>query len=112
MKEVATIKKLISIVVPAYNEEDSVDELTTRLKSVFQKAADYEFEVVLIENGSTDRTYEKLMKIRNDDERFKILKLSRNFRKDGGVTAGLNYVSGDAAVLMDADLQDPPEMIP
>ena len=112
MKEVATIKKLISIVVPAYNEEDSVDELTTRLKSVFQKAADYEFEVVFIENGSTDRTYEKLMKIRNDDERFKILKLSRNFRKDGGVTAGLNYVSGEAAVLMDADLQDPPEMIP
>jgi polyisoprenyl-phosphate glycosyltransferase len=112
MKEVATIKKLISIVVPAYNEEDSVDELTTRLKSVFQKTADYEFEVVLIENGSTDRTYEKLMKIRNDDERFKILKLSRNFRKDGGVTAGLNYISGDAAVLMDADLQDPPEMIP
>lgn len=104
-------KKLISIIVPAYNEEDSVDELTRRLKSVFQKAPNYEFEVIFIENGSMDNTYEKLLNIREDDKRFKILKLSRNFRKDGGVTAGLNFASGDAAILMDADLQDPPELI-
>ena len=111
MKGVLNIKKLISIVVPAYNEEDSIDELTRRLKSIFQNASDYDFEVVFIENGSIDRTYEKLLAIHENDKRFKILKLSRNFRKDGGVTAGLNYVSGDAAILMDADLQDPPELI-
>lgn len=104
-------KKYISIIVPAYNEEDSVDELTRRLKSIFQKAPNYEFEVIFIENGSMDNTYEKLLNIREDDKRFKILKLSRNFRKDGGVTAGLNFASGDAAILMDADLQDPPELI-
>lgn len=97
--------------MPAYNEEDSVDELTKRLKSVFQQAPNYEFEVVFIENGSIDKTYEKLLKIREEDKRFKILRLSRNFRKDGGITAGLNYISGDAAILMDADLQDPPELI-
>jgi polyisoprenyl-phosphate glycosyltransferase len=104
-------KKYISIIVPAYNEEDSVDELTRRLKSIFQKAPNYEFEVIFIENGSMDNTYKKLLNIREDDKRFKILKLSRNFRKDGGVTAGLNFASGDAAILMDADLQDPPELI-
>ncbi len=103
--------KLISIVVPAYNEEDSVDELSRRLKALFLQAPRYEFEVIVVENGSIDRTYEKLLKIHEEDKRFKILKLSRNFRKDGGVTAGLNYVSGEAAILMDADLQDPPELI-
>jgi len=105
------IKKLISIVIPAYNEEDSVDEIAKRLQSVFKDASRFDFEVVFIENGSTDNTYERLLNIRENDKRFKILKLSRNFRKDGGVTAGLNFVSGDAAILMDADLQDPPELI-
>ena len=103
--------KLISVIIPAYNEEECVDELATRLKKVFAVEDKYSFEVVIIENGSIDKTWEKLMEIAKQDSRFKILQLSRNFRMDGGLTAGLDYVKGDACVLMTADLQDPPELI-
>ncbi len=104
-------KKLISIIVPAYNEEDSVFELTDRLQKVFETNSKYDFETIMIENGSIDNTYIRLIEINQQDPRFKIIQLSRNFRMDGGLTAGLNYASGDAAVTMAADLQDPPELI-
>jgi glycosyltransferase involved in cell wall biosynthesis len=104
-------KKLISLIVPAYNEEDCVDELAKRLSQVFDSETQYDFEAVIIENGSIDSTWEKLQVISKTDKRFKILKLSRNFRMDGGLTAGLDYVNGDACILMTADLQDPPELI-
>ena len=103
--------KLISIVIPAYNEEDCVDELANRLTNVFKLEEEYRFEVIIIENGSTDGTFDKLCAISNLDDRFKVIQLSRNFRMDGGLTAGLDFVSGDACILMTADLQDPPEMI-
>ena len=106
------MKKLISIIIPAYNETDCVDELARRLKLIFDAESTYNFECVIVENGSLDDTYEKLLKIHESDSRFKILKLARNFRMDGGLTAGLSYVTGDACVLMTADLQDPPELIP
>ena len=105
-------KKLISLIIPAYNEEDCVDELAKRLSQVFDAETHYDFEVIIIENGSIDSTWEKLQVISKADNRFKILKLSRNFRMDGGLTAGLDYVNGAACVLMTADLQDPPELIP
>ena len=105
-------KKLISIVIPAYNESDCVDELASRLKSVFKEKSEYEFECILVENGSQDDTFSKLQAINQEDSRFKVLQLARNFRMDGGLTAGLSVVSGDACVLMTADLQDPPELIP
>ena len=105
-------KKLISLIIPAYNEEDCVDELFNRLTKVFAAESQYDFEVVIVENGSLDSTWTKLQEIAMKDSRFKILKLSRNFRMDGGLTAGLDYVKGDACVLMTADLQDPPELIP
>lgn len=104
-------KKLISIVIPAYNEEECVDELATRLQKLFEVEKTYLFEVLIIENGSVDTTWQKLQVIAGDDPRFRILQLSRNFRMDGGLTAGLDYVRGDACVLMTADLQDPPELI-
>jgi glycosyltransferase involved in cell wall biosynthesis len=104
-------RKLISIIIPAYNEEECVDELAHRLKSLFLAESNYDFETVIIENGSIDSTWAKLQDIAIADPRFKILQLSRNFRMDGGLTAGLDYVTGDACVLMTADLQDPPEMI-
>lgn len=105
------MKKLISIVIPAYNETDCVDELARRLTLVFEKESSYDFECVIVENGSVDDTYEKLVRINSNDSRFKILRLARNFRMDGGLTAGLSVVSGNACVLMTADLQDPPELI-
>ncbi len=105
-------KKLISLIIPAFNEEDCVDELARRLKAVFESESQYDFEVVVVENGSVDTTWVKLQHIAGVDARFKILKLSRNFRMDGGLTAGLDHIKGDACVLMTADLQDPPELIP
>jgi dolichol-phosphate mannosyltransferase len=106
------VKKTISIVIPAYNEDECVEELCTRLKKVFDQLVDYEFTAVLVENGSSDDTFEKLQRINSEDSRFKILQLARNFRMDGGITAGLSVVDSDALILMTADLQDPPELIP
>ena len=104
--------KLISVVVPAYNESACIDELARRLQAVFDALGEYDFEAIIVENGSEDDTFEKLLKIHESDPRFRILQLSRNFRMDGGITAGLTQARGDAVVIMTADLQDPPELIP
>lgn len=105
-------RKLISVVIPAYNESDCVDELARQLQAVMLSEPQYDFEVIVVENGSEDDTFEKLMTIHAGDPRFKIVQLARNFRMDGGLTAGLAHVKGDAAVVMTADLQDPPDLIP
>ncbi|HUW88519.1 MAG TPA: glycosyltransferase family 2 protein [Candidatus Paceibacterota bacterium] len=104
--------KSVAVIIPAYNEEDCVDELTSRLKVVFDAETQYTWQALIVENGSTDHTWDRLQKISEEDSRFRILRLSRNFRMDGGLTAGLEYVDSDACVLMTADLQDPPELIP
>jgi dolichol-phosphate mannosyltransferase len=109
--ESLAMKKSIGVVIPAYNEEDCVTELTRRLTAVFEKEMNYNFEVYLIENGSKDATWEKLQSISKIDNRFKIIRLSRNFGMDGGLTAGLDLLDTDACVFMTADLQDPPETI-
>jgi len=103
--------KLISVVIPAYNESACVDELARRLQGVMDVESGYDFEIIIVENGSQDDTWEKLNVIHEGDRRFKILNLARNFGMDGGLTAGLSYATGDAAVVMTADLQDPPEFI-
>ena len=103
--------RLISIVIPAYNEEDCVDELSKQLTEVMRKLDKYDFEVLIVENGSKDATWYLLAKIAKNDYRFKPIRLSRNFCMDGGVTAGLELATGDACVIMTADLQDPPELI-
>jgi len=104
--------KSVAIVIPAYNEEDCVDELALRLKKVFDSENGYSWQVIIVENGSNDSTWIKLSKIADLDNRFRVIRLSRNFKMDGGLTAGLDYISTDACVLMTADLQDPPELIP
>jgi polyisoprenyl-phosphate glycosyltransferase len=71
----------------------------------------YQFEALIVENGSTDMTWSLLQRIATSDKRFKPIRLSRNFGMDGGVTAGLELATGDACVIMTADLQDPPELI-
>ena len=103
--------KQIDIIIPAYNEEECIFELSRRLQTVFVKEYKYLFRVIIIENGSIDSTWEKLQEIAFKDSRFVVIKLSRNFRMDGGLTAGLQYAQGEACVLMTADLQDPPELI-
>jgi glycosyltransferase involved in cell wall biosynthesis len=106
------VMKKIALIIPAYNESECVDELARRLAAVFDAEPAYDFEAIIVENGSTDDTMDKLLAIHVADPRFKILQLARNFRMDGGLTAGLNVIDADAVVLMTADLQDPPEFIP
>jgi dolichol-phosphate mannosyltransferase len=105
------MKKLVSVIIPAYNEEDCIQELESRLNAIVKLEDKYDWEIFVIENGSTDSTWEKLKVISQKNNTFKVIKLSRNFRMDGGLTAGLEFVTGDACVLMTADWQDPPEMI-
>ena len=107
------LRKIISVVIPAFNEEDCVEELSRRLTQVSDKlSSTYDFEFVIVENGSVDGTFEKLLAIHGRDPRFKILRLSRNFGIEGALTAGLRFIVGDAAIIMCADLQDPPELLP
>jgi len=105
-------RELVSVIVPAYNESDCIDELVSRLVLIFDREVRYEWEAIIVENGSTDDSWDKLQRIHKVDSRFKVVRLARNFRMDGGLTAGLEYAVGDACILMTADLQDPPELIP
>lgn len=106
------VRKTVNIVVPAYNESECIEELARRLALVFDAEAAYDWICIIVENGSTDDTWEKLQEIHAADARFRSVRLARNFRMDGGLTAGLAYVDSDACVLMTSDLQDPPELIP
>lgn len=106
------MKKNISIIVPIFNEEEVLPELINRLGKIADAEREYNFEFIMVENGSHDGSFEVLKEKREKDQRIKIVRLSRNFKTDGGITAGLNYARGDVAVIMNADLQDPPEMIP
>lgn len=105
-------RKLISLVIPAFNEEGNLPELARRLSAVFDAETSYDFEAILVENGSVDASFERALEAHEADPRFKVVQLARNFQMDGGLTAGLAHVKGDAVVLMAADLQDPPELIP
>ena len=104
-------KQLISIVIPIFNEADNLIELAKQLSKVFDTNLSYDFEVLLVENGSVDQSFEISQQISTQDNRFKIIKLSRNFGCDGAITAGLSYAAGDAAVIMAGGLQDPPVLI-
>jgi dolichol-phosphate mannosyltransferase len=98
-----------SLVVPLYNEEETLPELLRRLALLLDRL-DGSSEVILVDDGSSDRTYELLAAARAADPRFKLLRLSRNFGHQIAVTAGLDAAAGNAAIIMDADLQDPPEV--
>jgi len=102
----------VSIAIPAYNEEANLPELVDRLSAVFESLPEYEFEVVICENGSTDGSERFLRQVASQDSRFTIVQLIRNFHMEGGMIAALAHVSGDACIIMSADLQDPPELIP
>lgn len=103
---------VVSVVIPAYNESECMEELVRRLSLVFDAERAYTWECIVVENGSTDDTWKILQGIHERDARFKVVRLARNFRMDGGLTAGLAFATGEACVLMTADLQDPPELIP
>jgi glycosyltransferase involved in cell wall biosynthesis len=101
----------LSVVVPAFNESENLPELHERLRGVLS-ALNVESEIVYVDDGSRDATWKSMCQIRDRDPTVAILSLSRNFGKEIALTAGLDHSCGDAVVVMDADLQDPPEVIP
>ena len=101
---------MLSVVIPVYNEEVLIFELVNRVQKVMETIGEA-FEVILVDDGSADTTLEKLKICHTRDRRFKVLSLSRNFGHQAAYTAGLNYAKGDYIVMMDGDLQDPPELI-
>lgn len=103
--------KKISIVIPMYFEEEVAEECYTRTKKALEKLEKYEYEIVFVNDGSQDKTLEILEKIASQDKKIKVISFSRNFGHQAAVTAGLKYTTGDAVVIMDADMQDPPEVI-
>jgi polyisoprenyl-phosphate glycosyltransferase len=105
------MKELISIVVPMYFEEEVAQECYNRLLSVMRKN-DINYEFIFVNDGSTDRTLDILTEIAEADKNTKIINFARNFGHQNAVTAGIDYALGDAIVVIDADLQDPPEVIP
>lgn len=104
--------KKISILIPAYNEEAVLDSLYTRLGKLANEVKDYEFEFLFVNDGSRDGTLKIIRDYAELDNRVSYVNLSRNFGKEIAMIAGLDHVTGDATVIIDADLQDPPELIP
>jgi len=102
-------RPVLSLVIPVLNEEAVIGELSRRVIEFLAKV-DATWEVVFIDDGSTDRSREMLTELCTRDERFKLVSLSRNFGHQLAITAGLDYAAGEAVVVMDADLQDPPEV--
>jgi dolichol-phosphate mannosyltransferase len=100
--------ELLSVVAPIYNEEQTLPEFYSRVSRALE---DLPFELVLVDDGSTDGSAEILARLASEDPRVRVLSLSRNFGHQNALTAGLDYASGSAVVMLDADLQDPPELI-
>ena len=104
--------KKVTILIPAYNEEESLPFLYERLEELINSIKNYEFEILFINDGSKDKTLELIKKYRNKDSRISYVNFSRNFGKEIAMLAGFDYAKGDCVIIMDADLQDPPELIP
>jgi dolichol-phosphate mannosyltransferase len=103
---------LLSIIVPCFNEEETLQETHLRLTRIAARLNDLDYEIIYIDDGSQDRTPEILETLQHADSRVRVIRFSRNFGHQIAVTAGLEHADGDAVVVIDADLQDPPEVIP
>ncbi len=104
------MEKLLSLVVPAFNEEEAMEQSFERTYRAMSSIG-YPFEIIYIDDGSRDRTWEIISRLAREHEEVKALRFSRNFGHQLAVTAGMDEAKGDAVIIMDADLQDPPEVI-
>ena len=106
--------KLLSVIVPCYNEEENVRDFYDELckNTDFFRQKEIEFEILYVDDGSKDNTVSEVKKLHGEDARVRLISFSRNFGKEAAIYAGLQKCRGDLAVLMDADLQDPPSLLP
>ena len=102
----------LSVVIPFYNEENMIQKMYDELVKEINQITKAEFEIIFINDGSKDRTFERMLAIAAGDSRVKYISFSRNFGKEAGTIAGLEYATGEAVILMDGDLQHPPAMLP
>lgn len=102
----------LTVIIPCYNEEAALRFFYEKIQNVMQDMQYVEFELLFINDGSKDRTLQEIKKLAEKDERVKYVSFSRNFGKEAAIYAGLEYSDGDLTVIMDADLQDPPELLP
>ncbi len=110
-KNKKTSENTISLIVPCYNEESNVEPFHKEICRVFQQIKGAEFELMFVDDGSKDSTFEKIQELRKKDKRVKCVSFSRNFGKEAALFSGIRAASGDCAVVLDADLQHPPETI-
>lgn len=104
-------KQLISIIIPIFNEELTLQQLYQELHTICQKITSYDVEIIMIDDGSTDTSWDMLTALAQQDKRIKILRFTRNFGYQAALTAGYNYASGNCVISLDGDLQHPPELI-
>lgn len=104
--------KKVTLLIPAYNEAPVLDKLYERLTKLADSVSDYSFEFLFVNDGSRDKTLEIIASLAEKDPRISYVNLSRNFGKEIAMIAGIDHVDSDALVIIDADLQDPPELIP
>ena len=104
--------KKITIIIPVFNEEEALPTLYTRLNEISNMITNYELEFLFINDGSKDNSLEIIKELRSKDKRISYLDFSRNFGKETAMIAGMDYSTGDAVIFLDADLHDPPELIP
>ena len=102
----------LSVVIPFYNEENMIQKMYDELVKEINQITKAEFEIIFINDGSKDRTFERMLAIAAGDSRVKYISFSRNFGKEAGTIAGLEYATGEAVILMDGDLQHPPALLP
>lgn len=106
--------KLLTVVVPCYNEEENVRDFYDEFMKTtdYFKNKDVDYEILFVDDGSTDKTVEKVKELINEDNKVRLVSFSRNFGKEAGIYAGLQKSKGDYVVFLDADLQDPPSLLP
>lgn len=105
-------QKKISVVIPMYHEEEVAKTSYLRIQGVLENLKKYDYEMIFINDGSKDKTFEILREIAQENDKVKVISFARNFGHQAAVTAGIRFITGDAVVIIDADLQDPPELLP
>jgi glycosyltransferase involved in cell wall biosynthesis len=111
MPQPTAAKSFVSLVVPCYNESEGIELFHSGITRIFDQLPQIRFEVVCVDDGSRDDTLSRLLSVALQDARFRVVELSRNFGKEAALTAGIDHALGEAVIPMDADLQDPPEVI-